>query len=148
VHKCDLCQRAKPAQDTQVGLHAANPSSQPLERLFVDIVGPLTCTKRGNLAILVEVDVFSKFVFFFLVWKISSQVVSDCLERVFFPAFGTLTSVVTDNARVLCCKQFRDLCFWWGITHITTTPYYPQASLEEWVNRNLKSALKIFHHES
>jgi hypothetical protein len=26
--------------------------------------------------------------------------------------------------------------------------YYPQASLAERVNRNLKSALKIFHHES
>jgi hypothetical protein len=67
---------------------------------------------------------------------------------VFFPAFGTPTSVVTDNAKVFCCKQFRDLCFRWGITHITTTPYYPQASLVERVNRNLKSALKIFHHES
>ena len=31
---------------------------------------------------------------------------------------------------------------------MTTTPYYPQASLAERVNRNLKAALKIFHHES
>jgi hypothetical protein len=122
VRKCDLCQWAKPAQDMRVGLHAANPCSQPMERLFVDFVGPLTRTKQGNLAILVVVDGFSKFVFFFPVRKISSQVVSDCLERVFFSAFGTQTSVVTDNARVFCCKQFRDLCFRWGITHITTTP--------------------------
>jgi hypothetical protein len=40
------------------------------------------------------------------------------------------------------------LCFRWGMDHITTTPYYPQTSLPERVNRNLKSALKIFHHES
>jgi hypothetical protein len=65
VRKCDLCQRAKPAQDTRVGLHAASPSSQPMEKLFVDFMGPLTRTKRGNLAILVVVDGFSKFVFFF-----------------------------------------------------------------------------------
>ena len=32
--------------------------------------------------------------------------------------------------------------------HITTTPYYPQASLAERVNRNLKSALKIFHYQT
>jgi hypothetical protein len=57
-------------------------------------------------------------------------------------------SVVTDNAKVFRCKQIRDLCFRWGITRITTTPYYPQGSLAERVNRNLKSALKIFHHES
>ena len=35
-----------------------------------------------------------------------------------------------------------------GIEHITTTPYYPQASLAERVNRNLKAALKIFHHKA
>ena len=39
-------------------------------------------------------------------------------------------------------------CFRWGVKHITTTPYYPQGSLAERVNRNLKSALKIFHHRS
>jgi len=119
-----------------------------MERLFIDFVGPLTRTKRGNIAILVIVDAFSKFVCFTLVRKISSQIVSDCLERSVFPAYGTPASIVTDNARVFCCKQIRDLCFRWGITHITTTPYYPQASLAERVNRNLKSALKIFHHGS
>jgi hypothetical protein len=34
------------------------------------------------------------------------------------------------------------------VKHLTTTPYYPQASLAELVNRNLKSALKFFHHSS
>ena len=65
VRRCDLCQRAKPTQDAQGGLHAANPCSQPMERLFIDFVGPVTRTKRGNLAILVVVDAFSKFVSFF-----------------------------------------------------------------------------------
>jgi hypothetical protein len=78
VRMCYLCQRVKPAQDTRVGLHLASPSSQPMERLFIDFVGPLTRTKRGNLAILVIVDAFSKFVVFCPVWKISSQIVSDC----------------------------------------------------------------------
>jgi transposase InsO family protein len=119
-----------------------------MEKLFNDFVGPLTRTKRGNLAILVVVDGFSKFVSFFPVRKMSAHGVLDCLERAFFPAYGTPTSVVTDNAKVFRCRQFKDLCFRWGITHITTTPYYPQASLAERVNRNLKSALKIFHHAS
>jgi hypothetical protein len=119
-----------------------------MERLFIDFVGPLVRTQRGNIAILVIVDGVSKFVTFCPVRKISAQVVLDCLERVYFPAYGTPDSIVTDNAKVFRGKQFRDLCFRWGIEHITTTPYYPQASLAERVNRNLKSALKIFHHES
>jgi len=148
VRGCELCQRAKPAQNTHVGLHSAEPSARPMEKLFVDFVGPLVRTKRGNIAILVVVDAFSKFVAFYPVRKITARVVLECLERGFFPAYGTPKYVVTDNARVFCCKIFKDLCFRWGVEHLTTTPYYPQASLAERVNRNLKAALKIFHHES
>ena len=129
VRKCDLCQRAKSAQDARVGMNAASPCSRPMERLFIDFVGPLTRSKRGNIAILVEVDAISKFVSFFPVRKVSSQAVLDCLERWYFPAFGTPTWVVTYNASVFCCKQFRDLCFRWVIAHITTSPYYPTSSL-------------------
>jgi hypothetical protein len=42
------CQWAKPAQDTKVGLHTATPASYPLERVFIDFMGPLMRTKRGN----------------------------------------------------------------------------------------------------
>ena len=143
-----MCQRAKPAQNTNVGLHAAQPPSQPMEKVFIDFVGPLTRTKRGHSAILVLLDGFSKFVVFYPVRRISSQVVVESLERSYFPIYGTQHSIVTDNASVFCCKQVRQLCFKWAITHITTTPYYPQALLVERVNRNLKSALEVFHHQS
>jgi len=64
VRKCNLRQRAKPAQNTQLGLHAAQPPSQPMEKVFMDFVGPLTRTKRGHSVILVILDGFSKFVVF------------------------------------------------------------------------------------
>jgi len=148
VHKCELCQRAKPAQDTRVGLHSAQPSSQTMGKMFIDFVGPLVCSIWVNIAILVVVDAFSKFVSFYPVRTITYRVVLDCLERGFFPAYGTPKYLVTDNARVFCCKLFKDLCFRWGVKHISATPYYPQASLVERVNWNLKSALKIFHYQT
>ena len=85
VRRCVVCQRAKPAQDTRVGLHAAEPSKHPLQKIFVNFVGSLTRTKGGNAAILLVVDAFSKFVIFFSVRKITSQVVIDCLGRAYFP---------------------------------------------------------------
>ena len=79
-----ICQRAKPAQDARVWLHSSAPCSRRMERLFMDFVGPLTRTKRGNLATLVILDAFSKFVFFRSVRRMSSQVVIECPERTFF----------------------------------------------------------------
>jgi hypothetical protein len=148
MRKCDACQRAKPAQNTAVGLHSSSPVSRPLERVFIDFVGPLPRTCRGNIAILVVLDGFSKFVWFYAVKKMSSAVVADCLERYYVPAFGTPAQILSDNATVFCSKVFKDLCFKWGTEHITTTPYYPRGSLAERVNRNLKSALKIYHSTS
>jgi len=84
VQRCELCQRAKPAQNARLGLHSAEPSSQSMEKLFVDFVGPLVRSKCGNIAILVVVDVFSKFVVFYPVRRITSRVVLYCLERGFF----------------------------------------------------------------
>jgi hypothetical protein len=146
VRKCHLCQRAKQAQNTCVGLNNAEPPARPMDKVFIDFVGPLTRTKRGNSAILAILDGFSKFVVFYPVRKISAQVVVDYLKRNYFPAFGTQNNIVSDNAKVFRSKQFRHLCFRWGVNHITTTPYYLQASLVERANRNLKAALKIFHN--
>jgi hypothetical protein len=82
------------------------------------------------------------------VHRITAQVVGDGMEKAVL--FGVWDSGVCglDNAKVFRSKQVNDMCFRWGIKHIKTTPYYPQGSLAERVNRNLKSALKIFHHNS
>jgi len=85
VHCCDFCQGAKLAQFTRVGLNSASPVSGATERLFIDFIGTLTQSKQGNIAILVVLDVFSKFVSFFSVQKISFQVMCASLRRVFFP---------------------------------------------------------------
>jgi len=98
-----------------------------MDRLFSDFVGPLVRTKRGNIAILVVVDSFSKFVSFRPVRRMTSSAVSDYLEREYFPAYSTPKSNVTGNAKVFRCKEFRDMCFRWGIEQLTTTPIIPNA---------------------
>ena len=81
VKTCELCQRGKPAQNTQVWLHSVEPASGPMEKLFVDFVGPLVRSKRGNVAIVGVVDAFSKFVSLYPVRKMNSRVLVESLER-------------------------------------------------------------------
>jgi len=77
VHRRDFCQRAKKAQKVHVDLHSSSPVSEPMERLFMDFMGPLTRLKRENIMILVVLNAFCKFVSFFTFRKISFQVVWD-----------------------------------------------------------------------
>jgi len=148
VRGCELCQRTKPAQTCHVGWHSAEPPTQPMDRLLVDFVGSLTRTKRGNSAILLVFDAFSKFVWFYPLRRMSSKAVMDCLERNYFPAYGTPNYLISDNAGAFYSRQVKDLYFRWGVRHVTTSPFYPLGSLAESVNRNLKVGLKIFHHQS
>jgi transposase InsO family protein len=148
VRRCELCQRAKPAQNTREGFHSSAPAEGVLDRVFLDFFGPITRSKKGNQAILVVMDGFSKFVSFFPVRNITSNAVCESLEGQFFKAYGIPRSLVTDHARVFKSKEFHDFCFKWGIKRIHTTPYYPKGSLAERVMRNLKAALQIFHSES
>jgi hypothetical protein len=104
-------------------------------------------TKKGHQAILVMLEGFTKFVGFYPVKSITSKVVCEALERFYFPAYEVPEAVVSDNARVFKSKPYYDLCFKWGLKRIYTTPYYLQGSLVERVNRNLKAALKIYHHQ-
>ena len=106
VRQCDLCQRAKPAQNTKAGLHQATPASYPLERVFIDFMGPLVRTKKGSQAILVVVDSFSKFVAFYPVRQITSAIVCEILESRYFTAYGVPKSIVSDNAKVFKSKAF------------------------------------------
>ena len=109
VRKCESCQRDKPAQTTRVGFHSAELSSRPMERLFIDFMGPLVRSKRGNTAILVVVDGFSKFVRFYPTRALTAQVVCDKLGKLYFPAYGTPSSVVSDNAQAFRSRLFRDM---------------------------------------
>lgn len=146
VRGCLECQRAKPAPNARVGLHSSAVLTRPMDRIFIDFVGPLVRSRRGNTALLVVLDGFSKFVSMYPVRRISSEVVRSCLVERFFASYGVPQVIVSDNAAVFKSRIFYDLCFSWGIKHVTTSPYYPQASQVERFNRNLKVALATYHH--
>jgi len=116
---CENCQQAKPTLDSSVGLHTSGTVTATVERLLIDFVGPLNSNMSGNIGFLVVVNSFSKFVSFCPVRKMTSVAVSDYLERSYFPAFCVPKSIVTDNAKALYCKEFKDLCFNGGGSNIS-----------------------------
>jgi hypothetical protein len=117
-----------------------------MERISINFVGPIIRSRKGSIAMLVVMDGFSKFVSIYFVRRISSDVVKNCLSEKFFPSYGVPQSIASDNATVFKSRTFYNLRFSWGFRHITTSPYYPQASQAERFNRNLKAALTIYHN--
>ena len=123
VQNYELCQRDKQAQKTALGFHSASPVSSPMERVFIDFKVRLKEFKARKYSDFGAVRWVFNVVKSFPTRRIISKKVCDRLVRNYFPASGTPSSVVTDNAKAFCSKNFKDLCFRWGITRITTTSY-------------------------
>ena len=37
-------------------------------------------------------------------------------------------TIISDNGTQYTGKPFQDLCHWWGINHITSSPHYPRSN--------------------
>jgi transposase InsO family protein len=98
--------------------------------------------------LLVCVDAFSKFVWLVPVRKTTSEATIKALRTYIFSSFSVPEIIVSENAQCFVSKEFQQFCFGLGMQHVATTPYYPQPSLAERFNRNLRSALIAYHAES
>lgn len=148
VQCCADCQFGKPTGNAQFGKHAAEITEKPWEKIFIDYVGPLIRTSAGNNGIFVAVDAFSKFVFIHPVRNMTAQTTVKVLKERIFSTAGIPQVIVSDNASIFRSQIFHEMCFGLGIEHRHMTPYRPHASVAERVNRNIKSALTILHHQS
>lgn len=145
VRNCVLCGLSKPAQNTKVGFLASEVASRPMEKVFIDYVGPLPRTRDGNTMLLVAIDAFTKFTWLFPLRRATATLTIKVLQNRLFQHFGVPGIVVTDNGSQWRARDFHRMCFGAGIQHVTTSPYYPQPSHAERFNRNLKAALIAFH---
>lgn len=147
VGECNACGVAKPDSGPKKGLLCSDREETPMDKIFIDHVGPLPRTKAGNRYILVVVDAFTRFCWLMPTGATTASNTIRQLERI-FAVFGPPRALVSDNAAAFLSNLFRRFCFDKGIKHIRTTPYYPQPSFAERVNRNLKAALVAYHAKS
>ncbi len=144
VRTCPECQTTKPRNVGPVGLMASTPATYNNEKLYIDYFGPLPRASGGDVHVLVVIDAFSKWVEMFPVKRISTSKTIDILISEMFLRYGPPKKLVSDNASIFRARKFREMCLSWGIEHVKTTTYHPQANMVERVNRNLKYALSIY----
>jgi hypothetical protein len=102
--------------------------------------------KFGNTYALVCIGAFTKFVWIFPILEVSTASTIRALNSL-FATFGIPEVLASDNAAQFTSRNVSRLCLARGIWHVTTTPYYPQSSHTEQINRNLRAALIACHHQ-
>jgi len=121
----------------------------PLERLAIDVLGPLPETDQGNRYILVVMDYFSKWVEALAMPEQSAATVAHLLVTEVICRFGVPLQIHTDQGRNFESVLFKEVCRLLDIEKTRTTPLHPQSDgMVERLNRTLEAMLSKFVQEN
>ncbi len=139
---CSLNKKANIKPRARLGSHHAG---VPMERVHMDILGPLTPSSRGNVYILVIVCQFTKWIEVFPLPSQSAEEVARAAFDGFISRFGCPLQIHTDQGRNFDGNLFRAFCRLLQITKTRTTPYRPCANGQvERYNRILLQMIRCF----
>ena len=145
---CEMCARVKSGPRNRAQLHQI-PVGAPLDRLALDIVGPLPATERNNVYILVVSDYFTKWVEAYALPDQTAYTVAEVLFNEFISRFGVPRQIHSDQGRNFESTLFSELCKLLEVSKTRTTPYRPQSDgLVERFNRTLQQMLKTLVNEA
>ena len=121
----------------------------PMERVAVDIAGPLPVTRSGNRYICVTMDYFTKWPEAIAVPNQEAETIARALVDNFFSRFGVPVDLHSDQGRNFESKVFKACCDLLGIHKTRTTPLRPQSDgMVERFNRTLGEELAKFCADS
>lgn len=117
----------------------------PMERIALDILGPLPVTDYGNRYILVVSDYFTKWVEAFPMPDQEASTVAELLVKEVVCRFGVPLIIHSDQGRNFESAVFTEVCELLGMQKTRTTAYHPQSDgMVERFNRTLvEPAIKI-----
>ena len=116
-----MCQELQPQQSHEP-LQPHEVPGSPWKKLATDLF------QIGEKHYLLVADYFSKYPF---VKQMSAPVTSTSVSReisALCSLMGKPYTIISDNGTQYTGKPFQDLCHWWGINHITSSPHYPRSN--------------------
>ena len=145
VRNCGRCAKNRILLRKRTNYLRLFPATRPLESVAIDVLGPLTKTKKGHRYILVMTCRFSKLTQVVPLKTITSYniALAFCTHWVF--KFGPPQHLVLDNAQNFTAKFFQSVCAHLGVALRFITTYHPQSNGQaERYNRTLAAMLRNY----
>ena len=145
IKHCAVCsanrnpqRRLKPViQDYRVGA--------PMDRIGIDILGPLPISHQGNTCLLVVGDYFTRWIEAYAIPDQQAETVARRLVHDFIARFGVPLELHSDQGRNFESQLFQEICSLLEIKKTRSTPYRPQSNgLIERFNRTLGKMIRSF----
>lgn len=140
VKRCTTCARLKnPPKKNKAPLQRYRVGA-PIERVAMDILGPLPETDNGNKYVLVVGDYFTKWIESYPLPDQEAETVARVLVQEFICRYGIPRELHSDQGRNFESNVMAEICRMLGIKKTRTCPLHPQGDgFIERFNRTLLS---------
>ncbi len=142
---CTICDRFKKRVKVKAPLGMI-PATNKNDLVAIDIVGgkeTLKLTSAGNKYILVMIDVFTKYVRAVPLPDQTAKTVADAFLNCWIYDLGAPFRLLSDQGVNFESQVFHNLCLFWHISKVRTTPYHPSSNgVCERVNQTIKHGLQ------
>ena len=124
--RCDLCASRKPPARRLRAPMQQHLTGAPMERVSMDVLGPLPRSAGKNRFILLICDYFTKWVEAFPLPDQEARTVANKFVKEFVCRYGTPRKLFTDQGTNFQSQLLREVCELLDIDKSRTTPYHPQ----------------------
>jgi hypothetical protein len=146
TNKCLNCKLRKSYQrKPKVPIMKYSDTARPLDRVHVDLTGPLPATKLKNKYIMVIKDYLTKYVWLIPLKTKTAMEVAEAFVGEFICQAGVPGRVISDRGNEFVNQLLSNVSRVMGINRISTTPYNPRADgFVENHNKTLKD--QLYHY--
>ena len=128
IMKCKVCGARKPPAKTPRAPLKEYRSGAPLDRLCIDILGPLPVSDKGNRYVLVVGDSFTRWIEAYALPDQTAQSIAHVLVYEFFSRFGPSLELHSDQGRAFESELFQQICRLLEIHKTRSSPYHPSSN--------------------
>ena len=143
--KCGPCQKRKSPSKSFRGPMKQYQVGEPLERVAIDILGPLPESNLGNKYVMIVSDYFTRWTEAFALPNQKAITIARTLVNEFISRFGVPKQIHTDQGTQFESRLFQHLCQLLDIDKTRTTALHPQSDgLVERFNKTLEDMISKY----
>lgn len=144
IRKCEKCQKMKYSKNIVEPMVITTTATSALEKLFLDVVGPLDRDEEGNVYILTLQCELSKFVEAYPLKNKETKTIARSFVNNFILRFGIPKCIASDRGTEFMSSTMTEVCNLLQIQKLNSTAYHHQTigSLEN-AHKHLGAFLRI-----
>ena len=139
---CEQCQKASCRMVTRAPMISLPVISEPFERIAMDVLEPLPCSRSGHGHVLVICDYATRYPEAVAMKTVDAEAVAEELLKL-FSQVGIPKEILTDQRSNFTLQLLAELYRLLHVKALRTSPYHPQTDgLVECFNRTHKEMLR------